>query len=447
MSNNFPSKETVQRLREQYPEGTRVELQSMDDPYSKLRPGDRGSVTHIDDTGTVFVNWDKGSGLGLVYGVDSFSKVTERVYETGANFFRDTAVSHGMDEALGICGRYLGTQLRHEQPEDEKQFCRELFGAMFEAGIGKTDPARLVYPYDFPKADERLEASYYHSSRQLNAECARAIDKAINDSCYKVNYYNLELAAMKAVHDYGFQRVNMVLARNFQQRGYDGRFSDSNKKWAGEFSLPEKAFGDAVLNAHPILIEDFAKYARKLYDDVGAENSLLPGRPENGEAVQGYEIVRSISFNDQRGFAIGQNPEAPSPFVCWQFTAENGQRDFYWGHYADDLAGAADNYIARTIVHMGDGQIREVPNHLAAVEMSTEQNYNMIDGLRNNLASPRPDLTDGQTHEEIKELAPGTLPEEKPSVLDQIRSAQKMPKPPRKDKAPEQKKHKGGPEL
>ncbi len=37
----FPSKETVLRLKEQYPPGTRVELIYMDDPYSKLKPGDQ----------------------------------------------------------------------------------------------------------------------------------------------------------------------------------------------------------------------------------------------------------------------------------------------------------------------------------------------------------------------------------------------------------------------
>ena len=30
-----------------------------------MRQGDEGEVTFIDDTGTVFVKWDDGSGLGL----------------------------------------------------------------------------------------------------------------------------------------------------------------------------------------------------------------------------------------------------------------------------------------------------------------------------------------------------------------------------------------------
>ncbi len=67
---NFPSKQTVERIRSQYPQGTRVELVSMNDPYTNLMPGDKGTVDFVDDTATVFVNWDNGSTLGVVYGED-----------------------------------------------------------------------------------------------------------------------------------------------------------------------------------------------------------------------------------------------------------------------------------------------------------------------------------------------------------------------------------------
>ena len=68
----------IEHLKESYPRGTRVELISMDDPYTKLLPGDQGIVTDIDDTGTVFVSWDKGSSLGLVYGIDRYRKVESK---------------------------------------------------------------------------------------------------------------------------------------------------------------------------------------------------------------------------------------------------------------------------------------------------------------------------------------------------------------------------------
>ena len=74
----FPSDEVVKRLREEFPEGTRVALVRMDDPYSKLEPGDRGSVKGVDDGGTIHVSWDKGSSLGIAYGEDSCRKLTEK---------------------------------------------------------------------------------------------------------------------------------------------------------------------------------------------------------------------------------------------------------------------------------------------------------------------------------------------------------------------------------
>lgn len=71
-------KETLKRLKRQYPIGCRVELVQMNDPYStKLKPGCRGTVIAVDDIGTIHVNWDCGSSLGVVYGEDVCRKVAE----------------------------------------------------------------------------------------------------------------------------------------------------------------------------------------------------------------------------------------------------------------------------------------------------------------------------------------------------------------------------------
>lgn len=76
MSNNsFPSSWVVDIVRKLYPAGCRVELVRLDDPYSKLAPGERGTVVMVDDTGTVFVKWDSGSTLGVVYSVDGIKKL------------------------------------------------------------------------------------------------------------------------------------------------------------------------------------------------------------------------------------------------------------------------------------------------------------------------------------------------------------------------------------
>ncbi|SCZ80427.1 DUF4314 domain-containing protein [Acidaminobacter hydrogenoformans] len=68
--NKFPSRETVVHLRSQYPRGTRVQLVRMNDPFSNLKSGDKGTVQFIDDIGTIFCNWDNGSTLGVVYDED-----------------------------------------------------------------------------------------------------------------------------------------------------------------------------------------------------------------------------------------------------------------------------------------------------------------------------------------------------------------------------------------
>ena len=66
------SKETLERLRKEYPIGARVELIYMDDPYNKkLHPGSKGTVRSVDDMGTIHVRWDCGSSLRVVYGEDS----------------------------------------------------------------------------------------------------------------------------------------------------------------------------------------------------------------------------------------------------------------------------------------------------------------------------------------------------------------------------------------
>jgi len=71
----FPSKETVLRLKKQYPPGTRVALIRMDDPYAALKPGDQGTVSFVDDIGTIHIKWDCGSSLGASYGVDMIRRL------------------------------------------------------------------------------------------------------------------------------------------------------------------------------------------------------------------------------------------------------------------------------------------------------------------------------------------------------------------------------------
>lgn len=65
----FPTKTEVDKVRKMYPVGTRVELLRMDD--SQAPPvGTIGTVEGVDDTGSLLMAWDNGSGLNVVYGED-----------------------------------------------------------------------------------------------------------------------------------------------------------------------------------------------------------------------------------------------------------------------------------------------------------------------------------------------------------------------------------------
>lgn len=71
--NQRPTREQVEFLRRQYPAGTRITLHSMDDPQAPP-PGTKGTVSYVDDMGTIGIEWDNGSALSLIPGEDSFSK-------------------------------------------------------------------------------------------------------------------------------------------------------------------------------------------------------------------------------------------------------------------------------------------------------------------------------------------------------------------------------------
>ena len=63
----------VEFIKEQYPPGTRIRLNSMDDPYAPIVPGTEGEVDFVDDIGQIHMKWDNGRTLALVPGEDSFS--------------------------------------------------------------------------------------------------------------------------------------------------------------------------------------------------------------------------------------------------------------------------------------------------------------------------------------------------------------------------------------
>ena len=73
----FIKREIVERLRKQYPAGTRVELIRMEDEQAPPI-GTRGTVVGFDDMGSIMVAWDSGGSLSVLYGEDLCRKIENK---------------------------------------------------------------------------------------------------------------------------------------------------------------------------------------------------------------------------------------------------------------------------------------------------------------------------------------------------------------------------------
>ena len=72
----------VETLRQRYPEGTRICLDSMENDPDPIPSGTKGTVQFVDDAGTLHCKFDNGRTLGVIPGVDDFHIVSEDSEQT-----------------------------------------------------------------------------------------------------------------------------------------------------------------------------------------------------------------------------------------------------------------------------------------------------------------------------------------------------------------------------
>lgn len=68
----------MDRIKERYPVGTRIQLINMDDAQS-IPGGTVGTVYYVDDIGQLHMKWDNGRSLALIPNVDQFVIVQEEI--------------------------------------------------------------------------------------------------------------------------------------------------------------------------------------------------------------------------------------------------------------------------------------------------------------------------------------------------------------------------------
>ena len=125
-----------------------------------------------------------------------------------------------------------------------------------------------IYPYSLEYAIQHDERDQWRESYQASCDCARAIERVI-DGNYDGQHLS-DNAAVSILSEYGFDRVNWVLANTIREKGHDGRISLANKEWAKAYFVPQDTTQfQFVVNSHPGLTNLFVNDVRKAWRDLG----------------------------------------------------------------------------------------------------------------------------------------------------------------------------------
>lgn len=140
-----------------------------------------------------------------------------------------------------------------------------------------------LYIWSLESAESCSEQDLWSESYKENCDCARAIEKAI-DNAYDYRTSCLNDCAKPIIEQYGFDRVNWVLANTVQQKMQDGRFTPDNKAWARQFYIPqEELCWHFCVDAHPGLTDLFLNESRKLWQELGLFGSSQCESEEEGQ--------------------------------------------------------------------------------------------------------------------------------------------------------------------
>lgn len=159
---------------------------------------------------------------------------------------------------------------------------------------------KAIYPYslEYAKQNSPQDVELYKLSHKQNIACKNAIEQAIRES-----FDGLRLgknSGEQVIADFGYDRVNLVLANTVQRKDYDGRFSRDNKEWAKTFPIPEDMVfdrdrrNDFVVDSHPAVLDGFINQTRRTFAQ------LKPSVQKQLEAVRKDSKTIKAPVKDRR---------------------------------------------------------------------------------------------------------------------------------------------------
>ena len=128
-----------------------------------------------------------------------------------------------------------------------------------------------LYPYSHAEASRQRKTQMCEDSFLLNVGCARAIEQAIRDYFDESNEGLKDGCAQSVLEQYGFKRVNFVLANSLKQSGCPYLFQDETHQWGQRTFVPDDGKYNRYFTVDTAvsLLEAFIGQVRQAYQALG----------------------------------------------------------------------------------------------------------------------------------------------------------------------------------
>ena len=169
------------------------------------------------------------------------------------------------------------------------------------------------------------QIALWRASHQANIACKKAIEDSIRQGFDGVHLK--EDCAKEVLEEFGFKRVNWVLANTIQEKSGDGRFRPDNRSWAQRTFIPEDMGHkvEFIVNSHSEVVNGFVSQVREAYqklnlfgpehcepnswEDLDYEGKVLVLSPDTLREscwTQENQLWYSMSFKEKCGIGEGR---------------------------------------------------------------------------------------------------------------------------------------------
>ena len=154
-----------------------------------------------------------------------------------------------------------------------------------------------LYRHSYNEAVRLNETDQWRESWYENVACREFISENID-----LNYDGMRLGgdvADEAIAEFGYDRVNFVLANTIRLKDHDSRFSAENREWAkGFFFEPDDIYRHdfSIDEAHPGLLNHVVNQAREAYEQLNLFGKAQCIAIRDFETVAGQVLVVNPDF-------------------------------------------------------------------------------------------------------------------------------------------------------